>query len=359
MHSFWGRIVAAAGAAVLALLPLPAQGAQAAPAGGTADVETQMHIYGSQTIPGATVSVQLGVTVHSGQVAHAAIKVTLPIGVTYESASGYMKCEPPVRGGRTVVCVPDRPMYTAGKMVVRVREDVVPGTVLTFTTTPVIDTGTVDTRPENDSKTARVTVVKPIDMASAWEPSSLSVTPGRPVTVKFVVTNHGPGILHGFGVDFSTDDSDMALLPRTVPPSGVTCIPDPGIVICEGYGELAPGESYTHTQTWVFDEQHAGRTIHAKAELGGVGRTDPYDANNTATLTFHVAGTAPSTPTTPSASTDPSPPAPGNTSQKPGAGEQLAETGTGPLATAAAGALLCAALGALLLRRRTRVPRSR
>ncbi len=365
MHKAWGRIVAAAGAAVLALLPVSAPEAQAAPAEGTADVQAHLHLQ-SHTIPGQRLPVEVGAfQLHEAGVTHLTIKVTLPSEVTYESTGDHMNCKPPARGSRTVICVPDRERLdgsVTGKMMVRVQEDVLPGTVLRFTSALVTEARTVDPRPGNDSKTAKVTVVKPVDMASAWEPSSLSVTPGRPVTVKFIVTNHGPGTATpGLHVNFTTDDSAMTLLPRTVPPPGVTCTADTGIQMCWGYGELAPGESHTHTQTWVFDEQHAGQTIHAKARLGGVGRTDPNDANNPATLTFHVAGTAPSTPAMPSASADTSPSSPGGASQKPGTGEHLAETGTGPLATAvaAAGVLLAVALGALLSRRRTWQRRSR
>ncbi|MEU3845321.1 hypothetical protein AB0E88_35495 [Streptomyces sp. NPDC028635] len=371
MHRHWGRLTSTLGAAALALLAASATAAQAAPADDPVDVEARQDLGTPFTAPGHKLGIRPIAEAVSGQVKHLAVTLTLPEGVTYQGTGddGASADCTPAADGRSVTCA-DKDGSTrsvSADVIVQVGRDVAPGTVLTFTTTADIGDA-VDAKPANNTATGKLEIRQPADLSFAWKQPKVSVKPGEDVKTEAVVTNHGPGPVKLEAVEFQTG-WDYG------PEDGSYdkgCWWDPGVLICDVFRELAPGESVTFPFAWNFPQKAAGTTYRVPAFLYQSSLLDENPANDKETLVFTIAKASTptkrptpkptATPTVkPTATATPAPassttaPAPGSDVTAQGGSGQLAATGTGPLTTVGAtAAALTVAGGALALTRRTR-----
>jgi len=283
-----------------------------------------------------------------------ALKLTLPEGVTYvgDMPGGQVNgtCKP--SGGRTLTCLADdgNTKQVIAKIKVKADEDLRPTTGLKFTS--VADIGdVVDPNPSNNRVDWTVTVMERADVGVKWtmEPKG-PVAPGTVVRTVFTVTNHGPGVSRTGTVKFYPGFDYWPVRMPSYPP----CWADPGVIICDREGDMAPGETFSYTFTWKFPKKAAGTTYRVPTRIYSFSPLDSNRANDKTELVFKIAKSAgPSPSGSPSPSGTPTPtPAPSPA----GGGGELAATGAGlPVAglTAGAGALIVVG-GAIVVRQRRR-----
>ncbi|MFJ8947636.1 hypothetical protein ACIRG4_31080 [Streptomyces sp. NPDC102395] len=376
MRTRWGRLYAGAGAATLSLLAATATAAHAAPAADPVDVEARQYLGSEITAPGQTFGVRAIADVLMGKAPGLGLTLTLPQGVTYvrSSDNGANAACTPASDGRSVKCVAkDADPDVSALVLVKVGADVAPGTELKFTTTA--DLGdTVDDKPENNTATGKVTVRASADLGLQWHAPSGKVPVGKDVQTDLVVTNHGPGTVKLEAVRF---DMGFDYWPkRGYDPS---CWADPGVLVCDVYRDLKPGETVTLPFTWNFPSKAAGTVYRVPTSLYSTSPLDPDPSNDEATLVLKFAkapvSPAPSakpTPSTPPASSPGATPTPsaapsssipsstapaggGSQASPQGGGGQLARTGGGPAAaTAGAATALVLTGGAVVLWNRGR-----
>ncbi|MET8977704.1 hypothetical protein ABZX85_19005 [Streptomyces sp. NPDC004539] len=272
-----------------------------------------------------------------------ALKFVLPEGVKYVgnlSGQTNATCEP--AGERTLTCLADdgNTKQVMAKIEVKADDDLPPMTDLTFTS--VADIGdSVDTNPANNRTDSTVTVMVKADVGVEWrmEPAG-PVAAGTAVRTVFTVTNHGPGYSRSGTVKFYPG---FDYWPAQMPPYP-PCWVDPGVIVCDFIGDMAPGQTLTYAFTWKFPAKAAGTTYRVLGELYTPSRHDPVSANDKAEAVFRIvkgSGTTPSpTPTPSSGATPSSSPTPVPTPS----GGGLAETGAGGV-----GAVLWGAVGAVVL----------
>lgn len=269
-----------------------------------------------------------------------ALKLTLPEGVTYVGdmpPGGEINgsCEP---SGRTLTCLADdgNTKQVIVKIKVKADDGLPPMTDLKFTS--VADIGdAVDTNPSNNRVDWTVTVMEAADVGVKWtmDPKG-PVAPGTVVRTVFTVTNHGPGVSRTGTVKFYPG---FDYWPTQMPPYP-PCWVDPGVIICDRAGDMAPGETFSYTFTWKFPAKAAGTTYRVLGELYLGSRHDPVPANNRDEAVFRIAkGARPSPSPSPSIT-----PSSGSTPSPTPSGGGLAETGAGGVT-----AVLWGAVGAVVL----------
>lgn len=363
--------LAGVGAASALLLALPGA-AFAAPAPAPVDVTARAETEHPLIYPGGTVQVRAIADVASGEVAKLGVTLALPAGVTYVRAGGdgdaaNATCTPSA-DGRSVACVPrdGQKKLVSASVYVKVGADTALGTDLPFTVTADIGDA-VDTKPEDNTATAKVGVRAPADLGVEWKIPPGPVHPGKKVATQVVVTNHGPGPvrLDALGLDIPGDHWPGGYDSR--------CWADPGTIICDYFAELAPGATATFPFTWTFPAKAAGTTYKVPAGYMFANPLDPNSANNRATATFTITKapgpkptptpkpTATVTPTATPSTPAPTPSASSTATTPPpaGGGGALADTGSGPLTALAGTAAALAGAGVLLVRARRAVARHR
>ncbi|WP_416972356.1 hypothetical protein [Streptomyces sp. 4F14] len=295
-----------------------------------------------------------------------ALKLTLPEGVTYEgNTAGQTNgtCKP--SGGRTLTCLADdgNTKQVMAKIKVKADDGLAPMTELKFSA--AVDIGdAVDPNPSNDRNDWTITVMEKADVGVEWsmEPSG-PVAAGTEVRTVFTVTNHGPGVSRSGTVKFYPGFDYWPTKMPAYPP----CWVDPGVIICDREGDLAPGESFSYAFTWTFPKKAAGTTYRLLGELYSASRHDPVSANDRAEAVFRIVKAGGTGGPTPSASASASASAsPGGTpSARPSGGSGgLADTGSGGVGPALWGAAGLVALGGALFavvgtRARRRAPDER
>ncbi|QNP70740.1 hypothetical protein IAG44_15735 [Streptomyces roseirectus] len=345
--------------------PAPEPGTKPAPDPGTKpapeplDVEARLYPDSDFVAPGRSLGVRAIAGVNTGTVQRAGLTLSLPPGVTYvkdidDATSGSCK---PSADGRSLSCTPNGGVGEVSAYVeLKVGADVAPGTVLTFTNT--VDIGdAVDSKPENNVRTEKVTVRTPADLGVKWTTKPKGpVKVGQEVLTEVTVTNHGPGAAPLDAVSFWMGFDHWPVKSPGYPP----CWADPGTMICDVFRELAPGETLKYAFTWKFPKTAAGTEYRVPASLYSANPLDPNRANDKDELVFKIvkAGTPkPSPSPKPSGSPTPTPtPSPSSAPSPAGGSGQLAATGAGmPVAglTAGAGALVLTG-GALVVARRRR-----
>lgn len=367
-------------AVVLGLL-LPGAGTAHADAD-PVDVQARMYPDGDVVRAGASFGLRVIAETVQGRVPGLAIDVTLPEGVGFEgNIDDATSGECVASGVRTLRCSGD-PKLVSSYVKLRVGAGVAAGTPLVFTATADLG-GAVDSAPQDNTVTRTVTVKEPADTGVAWTSVPAGpVPPGAKARAVATLTNHGPGAVRLDAVSFWVGYDAVVALPE-----GKGCWTDPGIVVCDIFRELAPGEAISYPLTWTFPETAAGTTYKVTAGIYSANPLDPNPANDSAQLVIRIgkggepsgpAGTpssvpssvpsgvpsvVPSSSATPTATPTGSPaPAPSVTSSvtspvalpQGGSGGRLADTGAGgPLVVLGigAGALVCAG-GVLLLSRR-------
>ncbi|MDX3383831.1 hypothetical protein PV682_20530 [Streptomyces niveiscabiei] len=279
-----------------------------------------------------------------------ALKLTLPEGVTYEgNTSGQTNgtCTP--SGARTLTCLADdgNTQQVMAKIKVRADAGLPPMTGLKFTASADIGDA-ADPNPSNDRDDWTITVMEKADVGVEWSTApSGPVAVGTDVRTVFTVTNHGPGVSRSGTVKFYPGFDHWPTEMPDYPP----CWVDPGVIICDRMGDLAPGESFSYAFTWKFPKKAAGTTYRVRGELYTASRHDPVAANDQAEAVFRIVkaggsgGPTPSASATPSATPSVRPtPAPSVA----GGGGSLASTGAGGLGAAGWGAVGLVGAGAVL-----------
>ncbi|MFM9449042.1 hypothetical protein [Streptomyces acidiscabies] len=230
-----------------------------------------------------------------------ALKLTLPEGVTYEgNMAGQTNgtCTP--SGARTLTCLADdgNTKQVMAKIKVKADDGLPPMTDLEFTA--VADIGdTVDPNPANNSIDWGVTVMEKADVGVEWSMTpSGPVAAGTEVKTVFTVTNHGPGVSRVGTVKFYPGFDYWPTGRPGYPP----CWTDPGVIICDRAGDMAPGETFSYTFTWKFPKKAAGTTYRVRGELYMASRHDPVAANDQAEAVFRIVKPGASGEPTPSAS---------------------------------------------------------
>ncbi|MEX3103758.1 LPXTG cell wall anchor domain-containing protein [Streptomyces sp. ST1020] len=345
--------------------PAPDPGTKPEPAPGTKpapeplDVEARLYPDADIIAPGRSLGVRAIAGIESGSVPKAGLTLTLPPGVTYvknidDATNGTCK---PAADGRSLSCMPNGGVGAVSAYVeLKVGADVAPGTVLTFTNT--VDIGdAVDSKPENNVKSAKVTVRTTADLGVEWTTVPKGpVKVGQEVLTEVTVTNHGPGAAPLDAVSFWMGFDNWPVKSPGYPP----CWADPGVLICDVFRELAPGETLKYAFTWKFPKKAAGTTYKVPASLYSGSPLDPNKANDSDELVFKIAKSGkPKPPGTPKPGGTPTPTptpstSPSSAPSPAGGSGQLAQTGSGvPVAglTAGAGALVLVG-GALVVRRR-------
>ncbi|MEV4228100.1 hypothetical protein AB0J81_13565 [Streptomyces bobili] len=341
----------------------PGTGIKPAP-GGTAadpvDVISRVEPDSTITAPGRPLGVRAIADVDKGAVKKLGLKLSLPTGVTYvkdidDASNGVCT---PAADGRSVTCVPDAGgdlALLSAYVELKVGDGVAPGTVLEFTS--VADIGdAVDSKPENNTATEKVTVKPSTDLGIEWTTAPKGpVKTGTDVPTEVTVTNHGPGTARLDAVHFEMGFDNWPVKD----PGQPMCWADPGVMVCEVNKDLAPGESVELAFTWRFLPKAAGTQYRVPTRIYTSSPLDANRANDKTELVFDIKrGTASPSPTpsgTPTPSASPTPTASPSSAPSPaGGGGQIAATGAGvPVAGLAAGAgALVLAGGALVARRR-------
>ncbi|WP_416972355.1 hypothetical protein [Streptomyces sp. 4F14] len=338
--------------------PAPEPGTKPGPGAAPAPVDVVSRLYPDDDLiaPGRLMGIRAIASVETGSVTKLGLTLKLPVGVTYvknidDAANAVCK---PSADGRSVTCVPARGLELLSAQVqVRVGADVAPGTELAFTTTADIGDA-VDSKPENNVASAKVTVKVPADLGIEWTtaPKGL-VKVGEEVPTEVTVTNHGPGPVRASAahLDIGYDYwPELGYDPA--------CQPDIGVLYCAIDKDLERGESVTFAFTWKFPKKAAGTTYRVPTRIYSSSPLDDNRANDRTELVFRFAKTPKPTPTptpTPTPSATPQPSAsPSSVPSPAGGGGALAETGAGvPVAGLAVGAgALVVTGGALVVRRR-------
>ncbi|MET8977705.1 hypothetical protein ABZX85_19010 [Streptomyces sp. NPDC004539] len=321
------------------------------------DVEARLYPDSDIIAPGRPLRIWAIAGVESGSLPKAGATLALPPGVTFvknidDATNGLCK---PVAGGRSLDCQPNGGAGAVSAYVeLKVGADVPVGTELTFTNT--VDIGdAVDSKPENNVKSVKVTVRTPADLGIEWTTVPKGpVKVGEEVVAEATVTNHGPGAAPLDAVSFWMDFDYWPVKTPGYPP----CWADPGVVICDVFRELAPGETLKFAFTWKFPKKAAGKEHRVPAGLYSASPLDSNPANDRSELVFKIQKATTSSPSpSPTPTGTPTPnPTPSSAPSPAGGGGELAETGAGlPVAglSAGAGALVVAG-GALVVRHRRR-----
>ncbi|QNP70741.1 hypothetical protein IAG44_15740 [Streptomyces roseirectus] len=278
------------------------------------------------------------------------LRLTLPEGVTYlGNMAGQTNgtCAP--SGGRTLTCVADdgNTKQVMAKVRVKVADGLPPMTKLDFRAAADIGDA-VDGNPANDVDDWTIRVMEPADVGVTWSMSPAGpVAAGTEVRTVFTVTNHGPGVSGSGTVKFYPGFDHWPTSMPSYPP----CWVDPGVIICDRMGDLAPGETFSYSFTWKFPKKAAGTTYRVRGELYSASRHDPVSANDQAEAVFRIVKPKPTPKPTPSSGPTPSgsssaPPAPAPSVA--GGGGSLAVTGSGGLGAVGWGAVGLVGVGGAL-----------
>ncbi|MBM2614921.1 hypothetical protein JIG36_05030 [Actinoplanes sp. LDG1-06] len=267
----------------------------------------------------------------------AEVVLTLPDGVTYESAepgavktgAGGRNSGPCTVEGPVVTCTVDHPedelpSWTA---TVRFADDLTPGRPLTLTATAGELTRTVETIP-----------VRGADLAVSAEAPTAVITPGEPLTYTVVVRNLGPDPVAGFTLWEWFDGGWYRGV--TVDHEDAQCESDPGQFNCRITRELPAGAEIRldHVMPTVADDKTYGRSGIVELEVND--DPAPLDPSNDK-VTFPVKFAPKPTPS----------PTPTTTTPAPGDGEGGGGGGDGglPITGPATGPLVLTGVAFVLL----------
>jgi len=307
-------LIAAAGAA---LAPAPARAEPLPPVDLLALLTAP-----DEAAPGGTALYWINMTSNTRVVpTNPRLVLTLPAGVTYRSTdpgdSGPCTANP---AGSVVTCTVDRPAdIPEGRHLQRITAavdaDVPEGTVLTATLT--VESDNPELVPADNTKSDSFTAYLPSDLKLTVIPPGRPVVPGQPVRYTIVARNQGPGTIGHFAV---AEGFEGWYIGGDVTTGGADCFTDPGRLVCDLDGPLAPGAELRLEHvlpTRATDDLWGLRTTVGVQTYGPINDTNP--ANNTLSFSFRFAAKPGGSPS-PSASASPSVSASPSPSQSSGSG---------------------------------------